>query len=49
MTYAYTLILVTTEKLDDATRLGLCDIVTDVIEGEGVEVAEAVTIRPTGD
>jgi hypothetical protein len=48
MAYAYILTLVTTEELNDATRLGLCDIVTEVIEAEGVEVAVAVTIRPTG-
>lgn len=46
--YAYTLALVTVEELNDATRLGLCDIVTDVIEGEGVEVANAITIRLAG-
>lgn len=46
--YAYTLALVTVEELNDATRLGLCDIVTEVVEGEGVEVANAITIRLAG-
>ena len=46
MAHTYTLTVVTEQPMDDATRMGLCDIITDVIQAEGIEVTEAVIVRP---
>lgn len=42
MPYTYTINLTVDEKLSHALRDGLCDVITEVVEGDDVEVTEAV-------
>lgn len=43
--YRYIVTLVTTEKLNESTRLGLADIITDVVEAEDIDLADVVSIE----
>jgi hypothetical protein len=43
--FRYTVTLIATQKMPEAVRLGLADIITDVVEAEDVELAEAVLIE----
>lgn len=43
MPYTYMIALTVNERLAQATRDGLCDIITEVVEGEDLEIADVVT------